>query len=82
MLRFSKLVTIGQMSRKEALEKIAANKAKLHEPDNFQWFLDTLKITRENFNKVISEPLKHMKYMKQRSPIKRRLKHLKSKLIP
>lgn len=80
MLRFSKLVTAGQMSRKEALEKVAVNKEKLHEPKNLQWFLDILKITRDEFNAVTSEPLKHMKYMNQRSPVKRRLKYLKSNL--
>ena len=82
MLRFSKLVTIGQMSREEAKQRVAANKETIHEPENLQWFFDTFKISRDEFDQVIAEPLLYVKYMEQRNRIWRRLKYLRSKLLP
>jgi predicted PP-loop superfamily ATPase len=76
MLRFSKLVTAGQMSREEAEDRVSEIKAKMQEPENLDWFLKTLKITKEEFDNVLSEPLRHMKYMKQRSRVLRRLRYL------
>jgi hypothetical protein len=82
MLRFSKLVTVAQMSKKEAELRVAESKANIREPENLQWFLNVLKITREDFEKVLSEPMRHMKYMGQRSRVWRRLKFMKRKLFP
>jgi len=76
MLRFSKLVTAGQMSRKEAETKVAEIKKNIREPENFHWFLDTLKISEADFHKVIAEPLRHMKYLRERSRIWRRFQYL------
>lgn len=76
MLRYSKLVTAGQMSKKEAENKVAESKASIKEPENLQWFFDVLEITRNDFENVLSDPMRHMKFMKQENPILRRLRYI------
>ncbi len=71
MLRFSKLVTAGQMTREEAKWKVSKNRAVKTEPDNLDWFLDTLQVSREQMNTVLADRFRHMRYIKN----ERRLWH-------
>ena len=81
MLRFSKLVTCGQMTRAEAQKKMAQSKITLKEPDNLEWFLNSFDINREEFNKILSNPLLHMEYIKKRNRIFRRLKSISNQIL-
>ncbi|MFX0135335.1 MAG: hypothetical protein ACFFDN_16945, partial [Candidatus Hodarchaeota archaeon] len=51
MLRFSKLVTCGQMTRIEAEQKVAEKKNSIKEPYNMEWFLNSFGINRDDFIK-------------------------------
>jgi hypothetical protein len=82
MLRFSKLVTVGQMSRDEAIKAVAEKKADREEPSNLSVFLGALNITREEFDAAVANPLKHLPYLKSRSRVARRLKALIRRFKP
>jgi len=41
MLRFSKLVTCGQMTKEEAERRVSEERAAVREPSNLNWFLNT-----------------------------------------
>ena len=77
MLRFSKLVTCGQLERNEAERCVAEKRAALKEPSNLDFFLDALEISRSDMENVLSDPNRHVKYLKERSRVVRRLKALK-----
>ena len=77
LLRFSKLVTAGQMTREEAERRVSENKDSIGEPDNLAWFLGALGISREEMDGVLADPLRHMKYTKERSRAWRRLRALR-----
>lgn len=74
MLRFSKLVTVGQMTREEAEKKVAEQQTLLQEPPNLPVFFKALDISKEEFEFAVANPLKHLPYMRSRSRIERRLK--------
>jgi hypothetical protein len=80
MLRFSKLVTAGLMTRQEAELKIMQSQP-VSEPETLEMFLRDLHITKEEFEKTISDPMRHFLYLKERNPILRRLSSLKSELF-
>jgi hypothetical protein len=82
MLRFSKLATIGQMTREEAARAVAAKAADTEVPPNLPLLLDALKITREEFDAAVANPLKHLPYLKSRSRVSRRLKALARRIKP
>lgn len=73
LLRFSQLVTCGQMTREEAKKAIDEYGFEVKEPGNLDWFLNEMEISRDEFETILSNPLQHMKYMKPRSRVKRRL---------
>jgi hypothetical protein len=81
MLRFSKLVTCGQMTKKEAEMKVSENLGKAGVPGNLDAFLQDLNITKQEMDEVLADPTRHMKYLKQRSRVLRRLRALKNKTI-
>ncbi len=81
MLRFSKLVTCGQMTREEAERKVAENREKTGLPGNLDAFLQDLNITKEEMDEVLANPKRHMKYLTQRSRVTRRLRALKERTI-
>ena len=75
MLRFSKLVTAGQLSREEALQRVSGSR-EVAEPENLNYFLDELGISREEMEEVLADRHRHVMYLKQNSRIIRRLKNL------
>ncbi len=79
-LRLSKLVTIGQLTKSEALAKLNYETKTIEEPDNLDWFLEFINITRDDFEKVLSQPMMHIQYLKDRNKIIRRLRTLKHKI--
>jgi predicted PP-loop superfamily ATPase len=81
MLRYSMMVTSGQMSKEEAKKILPANASEIKEPANLDWFLKKMNITRDDMEAVLSKPLLHMPYMKEKSRIGRRLKAIKHHLI-
>lgn len=82
-LRYSKLVTAGIMTREEAQHKIEKNRFTGAEPLSMKWFLNTLDISRQEFDRVISNPLQHIKFFqKNRSRVKRRLKNIRNRIMP
>jgi len=81
LLRYSKLVTCGQLTKEEARKKVSNEIKEIQEPKNLQWFLDELGITQAEMDKVLEDPMRHMKYLKERSRIVRRLKAMKKKRI-
>jgi hypothetical protein len=82
MLRFSKLVTCGQMTRREAKQRVAESRRLIKDPDNLEWFLETLGINREEMDKVLEDPLRHLKYLDQHSRVVRRLRALTHRILP
>jgi predicted PP-loop superfamily ATPase len=82
MLRYSKLVTCGQLDKKEAERRVAEKKASLKEPSNLSSFLNALGISRDEMDGVLLQPMRHMKYLKERSRVVRRLKVFKKRLLP
>ena len=79
MLKLSKLVTCGQMAREEAKKLVAQKALEVGEPENLDWFLNEMHVSRAEFESLLANPLQHMKYFKQRSRIKRRLGALKKR---
>jgi predicted PP-loop superfamily ATPase len=77
LLRYSKLVTCGQMSRDEALTHVEEVKNRERRPPELDYFLQNLGIKEEEFNNVLAKPLIHSKYMTRRSAAVRRIKALK-----
>ena len=65
-----------QGGKEDAEKKVSDNLKNLREPDNIDWFMDSIRINKDEFEKILSDPLKHMKYLKTKNPIIRRLKHL------
>jgi len=62
LLRFSKLVTAGHMTRGEALQKVSEHQELDAEPANLEWFLHELGVTREQFEELVRDPLRHMQF--------------------
>lgn len=81
LLRFSKLVTCGQMSKTEARKRAAEAQQKAERPYQLDWFLSYLGITQEEFDRVLVNPERHLSYLKRRNAILRRLKALKNLFI-
>jgi hypothetical protein len=77
LLRFSKLVTCGQMPRDEARRHVEEEKMKVDHPAELDWFLDNTGITEKEFDDVLSNPLRHIKYTKKKSAAVRRIRALK-----
>lgn len=65
LLRFSKLVTAGLMSRDEALRRVSERHGETGRPENLDWFLSALDISESEFEEVLRDPLRHMKYRKE-----------------
>jgi hypothetical protein len=74
MLRYSKLVTAGIITKQDAKEKIADKPYEAAEPNNFDSFLQMFDIKRSHFEEVISDPLRHMKYYKKPTSLLRRVR--------
>lgn len=82
LLRLSKLVTSGQITKAEAKDLVEAAKKKTNHPPELQWFLDNIRITEKDFEDVLTSPLKHLKYLKKNSAVKRRIKAIKQSVLP
>ena len=64
LLRYSKLVTSGVMTREEALSKVAvAQNTNRQNTQSFQKVFELLGISEKEFYDVISDPLQHEKYV-------------------
>jgi hypothetical protein len=75
LLRFSKLITIGVMTKEEArrkLEKPATHDGQKHLP----LLLDSLQLSEGEFEAVISDPLRHMQYVEKASQSRKTLQIL------
>lgn len=81
MLRFSKLITCGQMTKEEAAKKVFEKRTSIKEPGNLNWFLDTFGISKEELDTILADPMRHIKYLKNRSRVLRRFCALKKKRI-
>lgn len=81
MLRLSKLVTCGQLDRKEALKMVSEKKTSLREPSNLDFFLNAMNITKDDMDSVLSDPERHIQYIKEGSPALRRLRTLKRRFL-
>jgi len=78
MLRFSKLVTCGQLTREEALNRVNGNKKEMvEEPKNLNWFLTEFGISETDFHEALKDPTRHLKYLSKRSRIARKKQALK-----
>lgn len=74
LLRFSKLVTCGQMSKAEARHHVEISSERLTEsPPEIGRFIESLDITKQQFEEVLQEPLRHLKYLSKRHPAVRRI---------
>jgi hypothetical protein len=85
MLRYSKLVTAGVLSRADAEKKIEQHNLTEDEPKNLDWFFKKINITRQEFDAVLNEdPLRHLLYLKPKSKaarVSRRLKYIKKRFF-
>lgn len=80
-LRFSKLVTCGKLTREEAQKAIfERGLAEDHQPE-LGFFLKALQITQEDIDRIIAEPLQHMKYLARDNMILSRLRRLKNYMV-
>ena len=74
MLRSSKLVTCGQMTRDEAVELGKGNDLAGDEPSSLGWFLEEFGLTRKDFDEIAIERRRHVPYLRIRSRVVRRLR--------
>jgi hypothetical protein len=81
MLRFSKLVTIGRMTRQEAESRVFDHREAVTEPENLQWFLDRLNITASEMDQVLADPLRHMGYFGSESRVRQSLRTVKRRVV-
>ncbi|MGA2782350.1 MAG: hypothetical protein ABSF13_10590 [Smithella sp.] len=81
MLRYSKMVTSGQISREAAIKMLPANASEIKEPSNLDWFLKKMNITRDDMETILSERMMHMPYTKTRSRVARRLKAIQRRFV-
>lgn len=79
-LRYSKLVTCGKLSRDEAVRKIEEIGSPHQEP-NLDFFLASLSITKEDFERVVAHPLQHMQYLSLPNPYLAKLRAFKNDLF-
>ena len=82
LLRFSKLVTCGQMTKDEAMKHVEEQKMKTGRPAELDLFLENIGITAKEFDEVLSNPLRHLKYLKKKSAAVRRIKALNHIALP
>ena len=69
LLRLSKLVTVGYVSREEAKRRVAERQAEVAEPRKLDRLLNALDLSRDQFGAVMREPLRHMKYRKRSNSV-------------
>jgi len=81
MLRFSKLITVKQLSREEALARVSKAGSEIKEPEDLGYFLESLAITREDMEKVLADRGRHFPYLRHNSGVKRRLANLKRRIL-
>jgi hypothetical protein len=62
-LRYSKLVTAGILSKQEANEKIAHASHERAEPSDLVDFLEIIEISREQFETVVNDPYRYIKFL-------------------
>lgn len=77
LLRYSKLVTCGQMTKTEAKDLVEEVKKRTNRPPELKWFLENIGITEKEFEDVLTSPSRHLKYLKKNSAIKRRINAIK-----
>ena len=82
LLRFSKLVTCGQMTRDEAMRHVEEAKMKTGRPAELDWLLENIGITEKDFDEVLASPLRHLEYLNKKSAAVRRIKALRQVVIP
>ncbi|MBN1449863.1 MAG: hypothetical protein JW963_02525 [Anaerolineales bacterium] len=80
MLRFSKLVTAGVMTREEALQRIKEVEASA-EPENLEWFLNTLEISREEMETILADPFRHLAFNTGGGIVWRTLRQVKRRIL-
>jgi hypothetical protein len=81
LLRYSKLVTAGQMSRTEAEKKVEEIKSSMKEPANLDWFLETLQLSRKEMDHILSIPDRHMKYIQHPSQMRKAMRKVKARAV-
>ncbi|MDP2927990.1 MAG: hypothetical protein Q8N80_04260 [Candidatus Omnitrophota bacterium] len=69
LLRYSKLVSAGIMSKEEALFQVNRVQAKFNVENDLKLFLEKFDISVDELNVILSDPFRHMKYVKQRSSV-------------
>lgn len=69
LLRYSKLVTAGILTKEEANRKVRVAQPKESAPQNLECLLQLLDINKETFEEIMRDPLRHMKYIKSPSRI-------------
>ncbi len=67
LTRYSKLITIGKLTKEKAKEKLnqKLNTPEPEEPELLTRFLSTLDISREQFEAVLRDPLRHLKFVEK-----------------
>lgn len=62
-LKYSTLIRAGEMTREEALKKIAIEEANDKEPEIMDYFLERLNLTRQDIDEAVKDKLKHMRFL-------------------
>ena len=84
MLRYSKLVSAGIMTKEEARQAVAdANQDVPEEPPGLDDLLSMLDITRAQLDEIIADPLRHMAFIKdEHGKLFRMARAIKRSVIP
>ena len=76
------MVTCGQMTKDEAMKQAEEAKKKSGRPRELELFFENIGITEKEFDEVLSNPLRYLRYLKKKSAALRRIKALKHFVIP
>jgi hypothetical protein len=69
LLRYSKLVSAGMMSKEEALLQVEKVQAEFNVENVLKLFLEKFDISIDELNVILSDPFRHMKYVQQGSSV-------------
>jgi hypothetical protein len=69
------------MTRDEAEARVLESEAAITEPENLEGFLDRLGLSRSEMEDVLADPLRHMKYSKPESVVRRTLRTVKHRTL-
>lgn len=82
LLRYSKLASIGALTKEQARRKVEEVGASFDEDGSVDELLRSLDIPREQFDEVLRDPTRHMKYLAPRGTLRPLVRSVVSRIMP